>query len=122
MRRMAGGREKTEKTLNHPVTVTDENFNSFISSHPLAIIDFWAEWCMPCRMMAPIIEKLALEYAGKAVFGKLNVDENPMTAATYRIVSIPTLIFFKNGVEVERIVGLLPKNHIQTTIEKHLKT
>jgi thioredoxin 1 len=118
MRRM--GEKREQKTLNYPVTVTDENFEKFVNSHPLVVVDFWAEWCMPCRMIAPIIENLASEYAGKAVFGKLNVDENPKTAAIYRVSSIPTLILFKNGIETERIIGLVPKNHIEAIIEKYL--
>lgn len=112
--------ENKPKLPNHPVKITDADFNQFISSYPLVVVDFWAEWCAPCRIIAPIVENLAKTYAGKVVFGKLNVDENPTTAAKYRIAAIPTLVILKNGVEVERIVGVVPKNIIETTIKKYL--
>jgi len=112
--------ENKPKLPNHPVKITDADFNQFISSYPLVVVDFWAEWCAPCRIIAPIVENLAKTYAGKVVFGKLNVDENPTTAIKYRIAAIPTLVILKNGVEVERIVGVVPKNIIETTIKKYL--
>lgn len=112
--------ENKPKLPDHPVKITDADFNQFISSYPLVVVDFWAEWCAPCRMIAPIVENLAKTYAGKVVFGKLNVDENPTTATKYRVAAIPTLVILKNGVEVERIVGLVPKNIIETTIKKYL--
>jgi len=112
--------ENKPKLPDHPVKITDADFNKFISSYPLVVVDFWAEWCAPCRIIAPIVENLAKTYAGKVVFGKLNVDENPTTAVKYRISAIPTLVILKNGVEVERIVGVVPKNIIETTIKKYL--
>jgi thioredoxin 1 len=86
----------------------------------LVLIDFWASWCGPCTAQAPTIEELAKEYAGKVLVGKINVDENPATAEFYQIFSIPTLLVMKNGKEVDRIVGLCPKNHIDAALKKHL--
>jgi thioredoxin 1 len=95
-----------------PVPVTDADFNEFVSKHPLVVVDCWAEWCGPCRMVAPIIDALASEYAGKVVFGKLNTDHNRTTTMKYRITGIPTLLFFKNGKLVDSIVGAAPKEYI----------
>ncbi|MEM3443082.1 MAG: thioredoxin [Candidatus Bathyarchaeia archaeon] len=105
---------------NKPVTVTDSNFKEIISKQPLAIIDFWAPWCGPCLAFAPTIEELAQEYAGVVFVGKLNVDENPKTADNFQIFSIPTLLIFKNGKEVDRIVGLVPKKRVKDALKKHL--
>jgi thioredoxin 1 len=107
-------------TPSEPVTLTDENFDDFVSSNKLVVVDFWAEWCMPCRMLAPVIEELAKEYAGKIVFGKLNVDENPMTTAKFGIMGIPTLIIFKNGQPVDRIIGAMPKRQIEARLNSYL--
>ncbi|MGB9135571.1 MAG: thioredoxin [Candidatus Bathyarchaeia archaeon] len=104
--------------LSIPVTVTDASFDQ-MTKYPLIVIDCWAEWCGPCRMIAPVIEELAKEQAGKIVFGKLNVDENPETAAKFNIMSIPTLLVMKNGVEVDRIVGVAPKLMIENKLKRH---
>jgi thioredoxin 1 len=95
-----------------PVTVTDADFNEFVSKHPLVVVDCWAEWCGPCRMVGPIIDALASEYAGKIVFGKLNSDNNRTTMMKYRITGIPTLLVFKNGELVDSIVGAAPKEYL----------
>jgi len=87
----------------------------------LIVVDCWAEWCGPCRMIEPVIEELAQGYAGKVVFGKLNVDENPQTAERFSIVGIPTLLIMKNGAEVERIVGAVPQEFIEEKLKKHLR-
>jgi thioredoxin 1 len=113
-------REKRQKMSAKLIQVTDSNFNEIVSRHSLALIDCWAPWCGPCLALAPAIEELAEEYAGKAIFGKLNVDENPSTAECFQIFSIPTTLIMKNGREVERIVGLVPKRHIEAALEKHL--
>ena len=114
-------KEKKEgMTHTKPVQVTDVNFNETISSHPLALIDCWAPWCAPCVVIAPTVEELAKEYAGRVFFGKLNVDENPGTAGSFQIFGIPTLLLFKDGREVDRIVGLVPKDHIEARLKKHL--
>jgi len=101
---------------NNPVTVTDENFHQFISSHENVVIDCWAEWCQPCRLISPIVEELADKYAGKIWFGKLNVDENQVTAMEYSIMGIPTLLVFKNGSLVDQIVGFMPKRIIEAKL------
>ena len=103
-----------------PAKVTDSNFEKVVSEHPLALIDFWAVWCYPCRALEPTIEELAAEYSGKVFVGKLNVDENPKTAERFNVFSIPTMLIMKNGKEVERIVGLVPKKHIEAVLKKHL--
>lgn len=103
-----------------PVEVTDANFDEVLRNHPLVLVDFWAEWCAPCRMIAPILEELAQEYEGKLLVAKLDVDENPKTAMRYRVMSIPTVILFKNGQPVEVLVGAQPKRNFQAKLERHL--
>lgn len=100
--------------------VTDADFNDVVSKNALALIDFWASWCGPCRALAPTIEELAKDYAGRALVGKLDVDENPATAERFQVFSIPTVLIMKNGREVERIVGCVPKDQIETALKKHL--
>lgn len=104
-----------------PAHLTDSNFDAIIKKNALALIDFWAPWCGPCRALAPTIDELCREYAGKIFIGKLNVDENPQTAELFQVFSIPTLVLMKNGKEVDRIVGLVPKNRIEAVINKHLR-
>jgi thioredoxin 1 len=103
-----------------PMEVTDANFDEILRNHSLVLVDFWAEWCAPCRMIAPILEELAQEYEGKLLVAKLDVDENPKTAMRYRVMSIPTVILFKNGQPVEVLVGAQPKCNFQAKLEKHL--
>ncbi|NLV91996.1 MAG: thioredoxin [Firmicutes bacterium] len=101
--------------------LTDSNFQSeVLEQDGVVLVDFWAPWCGPCRMIAPIVEEIAKEYAGKAVVGKLNVDENPNTAGKYSVMSIPTLMFFKNGEVVDQIVGAQPKQNITEKLDAHL--
>jgi thioredoxin 1 len=102
------------------VHINDSNFNETVVKHPLVLIDFWAAWCGPCRALAPTIEELANEYFGKILVGKLNVDDNPATAERFQVFSIPTVLIMKNGKEVDRIVGCVPKDHVETTLKKHL--
>ena len=103
-----------------PITLTDQNFNEMVGKHPLLIVDFWAPWCGPCRMVTPVIAELSQELAGKAVFGKLNVDENPMIASTFGIQSIPTIAIFKNGKAVDGIIGAASKSHIMSKLSTHI--
>lgn len=103
-----------------PIEVKDETFLKTIQDSGLVIVDCWAAWCGPCRMIAPIVEELAHDYAGKMLFGKLNVDENPKTAEQYGIMSIPTLLVFKAGKLVDRIVGAMPRHMLESRITQHL--
>ena len=113
-------KEKEQETIGKPVHVTDSNFNEIVNKNSLALIDCWAPWCGPCLALAPTIEKLAEEYAEKVLVGKLNVDENPRTAECFQIFSIPTMLIMKNGKEVDRIVGLVPKNRVEAVLRKNL--
>ncbi len=102
------------------IVVTDSTFDEIVQRHTLIVIDCWAPWCGPCKPIAQVIEELAEEYAGKIVFGKLQVGKNPLTAKRFQIRAIPTLLIMKNGKELERIVGLPPnaKRYIKAMLEK----
>lgn len=104
----ASARDKASAPQNAPQTVTDANFDQVINGQMPVLVDFWAEWCGPCRMVAPSVEQLAQEFAGRAVVAKLNVDHNPRTASRFNIMSIPALYIFKGGQVVDRIVGAQP--------------
>jgi thioredoxin 1 len=110
------GGEKVGKV----VKLDSTNFNEFIEKNENVVVDFWAEWCGPCRIMSPIIDELAKEYAGKVAFGKLNVDEARAIALQYGISAIPTLIFFKKGKAVSAVVGAYPKSELKKWIEKNI--
>jgi len=110
---------KQKSGENKPVHVTDSNFNEVVGKHSLAMIDFWASWCGPCQALAPTIEELAKENAGRIFVGKLNVDENPQTAERFQVYSIPTMLIMKNGKEVDRIVGCVQKKYITAALNKH---
>jgi thioredoxin 1 len=102
------------------VTLTDENFEQEIeSSEGLAIVDFWAEWCGPCRLVGPLVEQLATEYVGKVKVGKLDVDSNRITSQRYGIRSIPTILYFKDGELVDQVIGAVPKSHLEQKIQQH---
>jgi len=103
------------------LVATDLNFKSeILESDKVALVDFWAAWCGPCMMLGPVIEELANDYEGRAVIAKLNVDENPNTAAQYGIRSIPSLLIFKNGQVVDQMLGAMPKNMISKKIDEHI--
>ena len=118
-KKLAELKGKKQEMADEPVHVTDSNFNEITKKHSLALIDFWASWCGPCQALAPTIEELAREYAGKIFVGKLNVDENPQTAECFQVFSIPTMLIMKKGVEVDRIVGCVQKKYIEATLKKH---
>lgn len=120
MEKAAETEKKKESTPNKPIEVTDETFIETIQNHSLVVVDCWAPWCAPCNLVAPIIEELALDYAGKILFGKLNVDENRAVATQYQIMGIPTLLVFKNGKLADRIVGAMPRQVLEQKITGHL--
>lgn len=100
------------------LALTDANFKSeVLQSKTPVLVDFWAEWCGPCRMLTPIVEKLAKDYAGKIKVGKMNVDENPETPSEYGIQGIPTILFFKNGELVQRMIGFQQEDKIKSEID-----
>jgi thioredoxin 1 len=103
-----------------PITITDATFTKSIKKYSVVVIDCWAPWCTPCKLVAPVIEELAKEYCGKVVFGKLNVDENERTALKYSIMSIPTFLIFKSSKLVDTVVGALPKKTLKSIINKYL--
>lgn len=110
----------TKEVVDKPVEVTDESLSGLVTSNPLVVVDCWAPWCGPCRMIAPVIEELARDYAGKVVFSKLNVDENRVTASQYHIMGIPALLIFKDGRLVDRAVGALPRQAIEAKLRQYL--
>lgn len=104
-----------------PVEVTDNDWETEVLKSDLPVlVDFWAPWCGPCRMVAPIVDELAEEYAGKVKFLKLNTDDNMQTAARYGIRSIPTLMIFKSGQPVDQVIGFRPKGDLKRTLDKAL--
>jgi len=104
--------------MSKPMEVNDGNFDQMVlQSKTPVLVDFWAAWCGPCRMVAPIVEELAGEYEGKVTVVKLNVDENPKTASQYGVMSIPTLFIFKDGAPVSNIVGFRPKAELKRNLD-----
>jgi len=106
--------------MGKAVEITDTNFEEVINSDQPVLVDFWAEWCGPCKMIAPVVEELATEYDGKAVIGKVDVDSNPEVSAKFGIRSIPTLLVFKNGEVVDKQIGAVPKNVLSQKIEAQI--
>ncbi len=114
------GKGPGQGVSSEPIVLTDSNFEQAIEKSPVVVVDFWAVWCGPCRMVAPVIEQLAKEYAGRVTFGKLNVDENPVVANAFQIQSIPSLLVFKNGKLVDGLVGAAPKKMIESRFTRYL--
>lgn len=105
----------------HATAVTDDTFQAEVEQHPgLVVVDFWAEWCGPCRMIAPILDQIAVEYAGKLKITKMDVDANTQTPMRFNVRSIPSLLFFKGGKHVDTVVGAVPKAHLVGKITQHL--
>jgi len=117
---MKGDKTMENKWPDTPIHLLDADITEVMKKYPTLVIDCWAPWCGPCRMIGPIIEELATEMKGKIVFGKLNVDENPQTSMKYKIMSIPTMLVFKNGVLVDQFVGAMPKNMLLQKLKPHL--
>lgn len=109
-----------ESVADKPVDLTDATFKEAIQNHTLVVVDCWAPWCGPCLYVSPIVEEIAQDYAGKIFFGKLNVDENRRVAMQYSIMSIPTLLIFKNGRLVDQIIGAMPRGMLEPKITRYL--
>jgi thioredoxin 1 len=114
------GENKMTDMPNTPIKISDADINDHISNFNTLIIDCWAPWCGPCRILGPIIDELAKELQGQIVFGKLNVDENQQTSLKYGIMSIPSLLVFKNGVLIDTIVGAMPKPMLKAKITLYM--
>jgi thioredoxin 1 len=112
--------DSTDGWPSMPIELDDGTFDEVIRKYPLVVVDCWAEWCAPCHMVAPVIEELARDYRGRIVFGKLNVDSNVRTAQQYAIMSIPTLLIFKNGQLADQLVGAMPRYMLEPQITMHL--
>jgi thioredoxin 1 len=109
-----------ENNMSKPIEITDGNFEEIIGSDKPVLIDFWAEWCGPCRMVGPIVEELASDYDGKAVIGKVDVDTNPEVSAKFGIRSIPTLLVFKGGEVVDKQIGAVPKSVLSQKLDAQI--
>ena len=112
--------EKNKIINSEPIAVTDDTFQSTVKDHEILVVDFWAPWCGPCRMVAPVIEELAAQYAGQVTFGKMNVDENQIVPSSFGVVSIPTIVVFHRAKAVERMVGVYPKLQIETAFRPYI--
>ena len=116
--------EKIKKMLNETkpgvVKLDSSSFDNFLNTDMPVLVDFWADWCMPCKMMGPVMDELAQAYSGRARFGKVNVDNNPQIAGRYGIMSIPHFLIFKNGSRVEKIVGAVGRDPLESALKKYL--
>jgi len=112
--------DPTPSASDEVLELDDASIGAAVRSYPLLVVDCWAAWCGPCRMMAPVIEQLAKKYEGKVAFGKLNVDQNSDTAARYQIMSIPAFLVFKQGKHVDTIVGAMPAQQFEQKLTRHI--
>ena len=112
--------EEFTKMAGKAIEITDASFADLIKSDTPVLVDFWAEWCGPCKMIGPVVEEIAGEYEGKAIVGKMDVDANSNVPASFGIRSIPTLMIFKGGVMVDKIVGAVPKSVLTAKLEAHV--
>jgi thioredoxin 1 len=123
MGRIADRAQEKEPSLSvsgKPCDLTDATFTKFVKDNPMVVVDVWAPWCGPCRFVSPVVEEIARDYAGRISFGKLNVDQNRRIAAQYGIMSIPTLLVFKNGQLVDRIIGAMSRERLEPMITRHM--
>jgi thioredoxin 1 len=116
---MIGGKDMNKNMPDTPLKINDADFDDFVKKYETIVIDCWAPWCGPCRMVSPIIDELAKEMQGKIVFGKLNVDENQKTSIKHQIMSIPTMLIFKNGNLIDKLVGAIPKDQLKQKLESY---
>ena len=106
--------------MSKPIEITDSNYQEILGTEKPVLVDFWAEWCGPCKLIGPVVEDLAKDYDGKALIGKVDVDNNPAVSAQFGIRSIPTLLFFKNGEIVDKQIGAVPKSVLLKKLEAQL--
>jgi thioredoxin 1 len=119
--RMSGNSESDDVEYpEEPLELADDSIEAATKKYPLLVVDCWAPWCGPCRMIAPVVEQLAKKYQGKIVFGKLNVDHNQKTAVKYQIMSIPALLVFKGGKQVDTVIGAMPAAALEKKLVAHL--
>jgi len=109
------------KFPNEPQEVNDSDFEDFTKKYPVTVTDCWAEWCMPCKMISPVIEELAKTFEGKIVFGKMEIDKNTGTARKFSVMSIPALLVFKNGEHVDTIIGAMPKQVLEEKLNPYIE-
>ncbi len=112
------GKTVAEQVIDRPVEANDRNLSDLLSGHDLVIVDMWAPWCGPCKMIGPIIDRLAAKYKGKVLFAKVNVDQNPVISGQFGVQSIPTLLIFKSGSLIDRKVGALPQQALEALIDR----
>ena len=105
--------------MSNPIEVTDDTFESTIADNKLVLVDFWAPWCGPCRMVAPVLDEIAGEHGDKVTIAKVNTDDNQAVASKHGIMSIPTMMLFKDGEKIDQMVGALPKPQIMAKLEPH---